>query len=87
MAGLGKCCSTYVTQVTQILGCNQDEIQVTPGLPSSFKDHYLFLLSSNILLDPAFMGDTFLENAANVESMNVEALFQWKKGGKIPSGS
>ena len=31
-------------------------------------------------------GDTFLENAANVESVNVRTLFQWKKGGQVPGG-
>ena len=36
---------------------------------------------------PLFAGDTFLENATNVESANVGALFQWDRGGVVPGDS
>ena len=33
---------------------------------------------------PLFAEETLLENAVNVESVNVGALFQWEKGGQVP---
>ena len=40
-----------------------------------------FILNIVNCLTPLFAGDTSLKNAANVESVNVGALLQWKKGG------